>query len=592
MNRLLGIASVTIASVVLSCARPPGAPNLLLVTIDTVRADRLGCYGYAAATTATLDSLAADGVVFERAYSPYPLTLPSHTSMLSGRLPFEHGVRNNDQIAGEGAPLVAQTLHAQGIATAAVVSAFVLDHQFGLSRGFDRYEDRMPRTASGEAANERPAKATTDLALSVLDDLAGDQFFLWVHYFDPHYPYSPPASWSGDPYDGEIATVDRELGRLLRALRAKGLSDRTAIIVAGDHGEAFGEHGEVEHGLFVYDTTLHVPLLLRLPGAQLAGRRISAPVGLADVGPTLLSLARAGDGRTFPFAQNLIPVARDSSDRSDLRPLYAETLSPCLNYGASPLASVRLGDWKYIEAPTPELYDLRTDPGEEHNLAPERPELASRYRDQLASMHSLDWMTAVDPLADVTTDASARERLASLGYVSAHDGQGTTTRPDPKIIVDVGAKIRDGNLALARGDTSAAETAFLRAMEIDPGNWKASWKLARLYEQQQRLDDAVEIYHDAIEASPTNVSARLNLGSLLLRMGESARALPTLDAVVRAKPDLASAHALRGLALGRLGRIDEARAECRTALRLDPEEQLAAEILRSLGAGSTEAGSD
>ena len=253
---------ILIAAILTGCSDSQ-PPNLILITLDTVRADHLGCYQSEGPSTPRLDALAAEGLIFTRAYTPYPLTLPAHASLLGGLLPFEHGIRNNDMpLAGDAAPLVQERLRQQGYATAAVISAFVLDRRFGLARGFDHYLDAMPQSdPGGEPAVERRGDATTDLALGLLDELGSGPFFLWVHYFDPHSPYTPPPPYQGTGYAGEISYTDAEVGRLLDGLIERGLYRDAAVIVAGDHGEAFGEHGEVEHGFFIYDTTLHVPLI-------------------------------------------------------------------------------------------------------------------------------------------------------------------------------------------------------------------------------------------------------------------------------------------------------------------------------------------
>ncbi len=293
----------------LSACRPaprsaPTARNLVLITIDTLRADRVGAYGWTRARTPALDSLARDGAVFERAYAAAPITLPSHATILTGRYPPGHGARDNGLRVSESAPTLATQLRASGFQTAAFVAAFPLDHQFGLARGFDVYGDRMPRGSDGRLANERPASQVVDEAISWLTSdqhLApstqhGTQppapstqhpFFLWVHLFEPHAPYGDPGSGrsTSDRYDDEIATADREIGRLLTALAPA--RERTLVVAAGDHGEAFGEHGEFAHSIFVYDTTLRVPLLMSGPGIRPA-TRVADPVTLADVAPTAM----------------------------------------------------------------------------------------------------------------------------------------------------------------------------------------------------------------------------------------------------------------------------------------------------------------
>ena len=347
---------------------PPPAPpsNLLLITLDTVRADRLGAYGAAGAATPALDGMARAGVRFEQAIAAAPLTLPSHATILTGLPPTRHGLRHNG--AGRLADPIdtlAERLRAAGYDTAAFVGAFVLDRRFGLDQGFALYDDEIPRGATAPHLEaERPASAVVERALGWLAEREGRPFFAWVHLYDPHAPYAPPepfrSRFPAQPYEGEIAAVDAQVGRLLAEIESRGWSDRTLVAVAGDHGESLGEHGEATHGLLLYEATLRVPLLLRGAGLP-AGGVVRAPVGLTDLGPTLAGLL----GRDMAPPQGGRDLSADLRAGREPAPadLYSETEYP-RSFGWAALAALRRGGWKLIAGPRPELYDLSLDPDE------------------------------------------------------------------------------------------------------------------------------------------------------------------------------------------------------------------------------------
>jgi choline-sulfatase len=358
-------------------AAASGAPlNLMLVPLDTVRADHLGCYGDTSAETPHLDTLGGQGVRFAHASSQVPLTLPSHTTILTGLLPPHHGVRNNGNAPLAAAtPTLATVLAGAGYRTAAFVGAFVLDHRFGLDRGFAIYDDEIerPADASWLLEAQRPGDQVVDRALAWLGADDARPFFLWVHLYDAHAPYNPPSPYRerhpGKPYDGAVAFADAQVGRLLAALAARGLDDRTVVAITADHGESLGEHGELTHGLLLYEPVLAVPLLLRAPG--LAARRVDTPVSLVDLAPSLAGLL----GRQLPAppggaldGRDLSPALRAGREPAAAE-LYAETRYPEV-FGWSPLFALRRRELKYIAAPHPELYDLERDPKEARNLVP------------------------------------------------------------------------------------------------------------------------------------------------------------------------------------------------------------------------------
>lgn len=509
------------------CARggPPAASaaprSVLLVTVDTLRADRVGAYGDAAARTPAMDALAAQGILFERAYTPAPITLVAHTSLMTGLLPPAHGVRGNGAFAlGPGVPTLAEALRARGLATAAFIGGFPLVRRFGLARGFDEYDDAMAK-APGVAYEfaERRGDAVAASARTWLGVHPG-RVFVWVHLFDPHAPYDPPPPFrSADPYRGEVSAADAAMGSLLAAWDAR--PEPSLVVFAADHGEAFGEHGEESHSLFVYDTTLHVPLVLRGPGFR-GGRRIATPVGLADVAATVIEAVGPG-GPVLPGR-----TLRRFADGAAAEPLYAETLAPRLDFGWSDLRAWRDGRYKYIRAPRPELYDVQADPAESHDVAASQPAVVARLR------AGLDGAAAAAGEAESrrAPDTGTAERLRALGYVQGPEARGSGA--DPKDMIDVALLI-----ARAAGpfrDHAAAAAAYRPIAMRDPANPLVNLRLADALLRAGRADEAIPYYKRVIAGQPR-----------------------TADAFV----GLASAHAERG-------RLDDARRVLEQALAVDP----------------------
>src|SRR5262245_20033234 len=447
-------------------AQAPAPQRILLVTIDTLRADHVGAYGAERAATRTLDSLAAAGVRFDAAVSPAPLTLPAHASLMTALDPPGHGVRHNGVFRLPAAiPTLAERLREAGHATGAVVGSQVLDRRYGLERGFDRYDDQLTdRVTGGSGWPERRADRVVDAALAMADQL-GPRFFLWVHFYDPHMTYDPPAgfasAFSSRPYDGEIAFVDAQLGRLLEGLRSRWGDAGLLVVVTSDHGESFGEHGDRTHSYFVYETTQHIPLLFAGAGLP-AGRSVGAPVGLVDVAPTLIALAGA---KPLPetAGRDLSPLLRGEEGAPENA--YFETVAPQLDFGWSPLLGLRAGSHKYIRAPRPELYDLAADPAGQAGLAAERPELVAELDAALeARLRAEPAHTA----APVVVTPAAREALASLGYLASPAGAGARELgkvggDDPKDRLGVITEVGRAQVAMAEGRAPEA-LALLRAL--------------------------------------------------------------------------------------------------------------------------------
>lgn len=504
-----------------------GPPSVLLLTLDTTRADALGAYGGGrGARTPVLDRLAARGVRWAQAITPTPLTLPAHASLFTGLLPPEHGVRANgsDALARE-VPTLAEAYGSRGYATAGFVASTVLDRNFGLARGFGRYGDRITH-------NVRMAREMTDAALEWLGRQgAGKPLFLWVHYYDPHAPYSPPGMDPKAPaaqrYAGEVAFMDREIGRLLAAL--PGGAGRWLIAAVGDHGESLGEHGEPDHGIFLYHCTLHVPLLLAGPGVP-RGKVVAEAVSTRRLASTLLRLTGPGKA-ALPFGRPLPGLpALDSGAAS---PVYAETRYPLTAYGWSPLEAVFDGRFKLIVAPRPELYDLAADPGETRNLLAGRQEGRQEARRLKAALRAAQRSFVAHP-ADAADSELARS-LESLGYLSGSGTSGKGTL-DPK----------DGPALLA--ELAAAKELM----------------------EQRKWPQAVARLKELVRRSPGSVGFLMPLAQALLEKGEDGAAIATYRQAVRENPRRIETHRSLAAAYRRLGREEEAKLEDEIVRTLSP----------------------
>ncbi|MEM1181144.1 MAG: sulfatase-like hydrolase/transferase [Acidobacteriota bacterium] len=464
------------------------APSIVLISIDTLRSDRLPAYGYDGVDTPALDALARDAVRFDRAFAHYPLTLPSHASMLTGQLPPEHGVRDNAGYAlSAEAPYLPRQLRDAGYRTGAFVSAWVLRAETGLGDGFDTYGDRLEAEERLAGVVQRAGADTVAEALDWLEQ-GGDSdtpFFLFVHLYEPHTPYEAPEAFRGrgrDAYDDEIATADAAVGQLLEDLRRRGDYDPSVIIALSDHGESLGEHGETEHGVLLHRPVLQVPLFVKLPGGERAGEVISHNVGLAQVAPTLRALAGLPGADPEASARGLFEDATG--------PVYAETFYPRLSLGWSELTALVDGDWHYIHGPRPELYDWVRDPAQlDDRLALDRRRAAA-MRERLA-----DFEQPLLPPAAVDEEAAAR--LASLGYLSAGDA-GDGPRPDPKSQLPSLEALRDAVRLQSQGQPAAAEDALrelLRTSPDMPGAWE---QLGIVLEELGRPREATEAWKNAL----------------------------------------------------------------------------------------------
>jgi choline-sulfatase len=564
-------------------AAGPSAPprDVLLVTIDTLRADHLGCYGYRPAHTPTLDGLAARGARFATAVAHAPLTGPSHASILTSHTPLGHGMRDNGgYVLPPEVRSVAQDFAEAGYRTAAFVSGFPLKRRFGLDRGFETYDDQLPRgkDARRTAYVERTADRTTDAALRWLDGLASGPasapFFLWVHYFDPHAPYEAPAEYTktaASPYDGEIAFADAELDRLLLKVEEKS-GGGALVLVTADHGESLGEHGEDTHGIFVYDSTIRVPFLLAGPGVPAGVVSETVARGI-DVAPTLLDYAGLNDGA---MEGRSLRRAAEGEPLPDA-PAYSESLHPQLQYGWAPLHAWRTARFKFIEAPRSELYDLRADPGETHDLS-------GVERDRLRKMRgALDeaMAEAKTPDASSDVDAETRERLAALGYV----GTGGTDTPspnarDPKDGIALAVRLGRNGMTVARTEPRKAIRELTKLLAEDPGMLVVLRTRAVAYEAAGQYEGAVRDLRELEKRKALTAEDAVVLGDNLRLAGHLQEATEVLERTIRENPKFAQPWLSLAAVFVQEKKIDEATAAFRKVLEIDPDHT---EALRGLG---------
>ncbi len=571
MTRLAPLAFTALVS--LAQDDPPA--RLLLVTLDTTRADRVGCYGCAAARTPTIDALAARGVLYEQAWSSAPVTLSAHATILTGVYPCAHGVRENGAFElAPSARLLSEALKESGFRTGAFVASFVLDPRFGLDQGFDVYD--APGSAErgglfGQA--ERPASAVADAALRFVDSLgARDRFFLWVHFYDAHHPYQPPAEFaeSGlDPYDGEIAACDAALRRVVDGLRQRGLDEGLVVAVVGDHGESLGEHGEKHHGTFVYEATMRVPLIVAPPPKGVVpGTRLSAPVSIADLAPTLLE--RLSIGRSSLPDATLPTLPNSDASGGEERALYLESFSPYYTHKQHPLRAVVWKGFKFVEAPQRELYSLADDPREARDLSAERAELCARLAARLAALGAehrpLGWSGAIGQFS--LEDA---RKLEQLGYAAAEAGGDPLGEPeeeglpDPKACIgDVEVRERVGTLMkeateLIGGDP---ETAATRTPESKPQRRRAAGR---------KLAEARELVMGLRARNPRDPFVDWSLGTIETGLGRFDEAAAVYERIVAGAPRNASGHFNLANAYLRTGHVDWARREMEKAAWLEPK---------------------
>ncbi len=627
-----------------AAAQTPAKPalNVVLITIDTLRADHLGCYGYKQIKTPNIDGLAAEGTRFERAFAVVPVTLPSHTSILTGTYPMLSGMHDfSGNKLSPLQPTMASVLKQAGYQTGAVIAAAVLDSRFGLNQGFDFYYDHFEFSRLDEAnldEMQRPGDVVAAVALKWLekDWLEKDQlaknsqkkFFLWMHLYDPHFPYHLAEPYSREyaarPYDGEIAFADEQVGRLLRFLKDKGIYQNTVIVLCGDHGESLGEHGEKTHGFFIYNATMHVPLIVRLPENRLpentAAHVVAGPVSLVDLMPTILGAV----GLEVPSqvqGRSLLPELRAESanhegtgqaDRD--RVLYGETFLPRIHFNWSELRGSENTKYHFIDAPRPELYDLAKDPGEVHNLFAEKSAVAEEMRAKLAGLIR-DYSGSKEMAEKTGLDPALMERLKSLGYAGFSGGSDPGGKdptisgrnlPDPKdrvatyeLVSDAVADSQHGRYlesieklkSVIKTEPNSvpahymqglnyyrlkmfaeAEEELQKAVQLSPDYALALFNLGMAQAHAGQIDAAIATLQRTLQLDGTNFEAAFNLGVAFLQKKQLEPAAAAFQQSVTINPEFARGRRALGETLLYQGKLDDAIAQLRRAVELAPQE--------------------
>ena len=565
--------------------------NVLMVTFDTTRADHIGCYGNTRIRTPTLDRLAADGVRFTRALSVAPITLPSHSTIMTGRYPIAHGVRDNGVfVLGDEQLTLAEILREQGYATAAAVGAFPLTARFGINQGFAFFDDHLTAMFEDYLGNiavpkkrlffdERRAAQVNDAILPWVEANADGPFFAWVHYFDPHQPFEPAPPfdqlYADDPYDGEIAYADASLGFLLARLERLGVMDRTLVVMTADHGEGLSEHNEITHAMLAYNSTLHVPLIIRPPAAGDAPREavVEERVGTVDIVPTVLDLLGIEPPAGLQ-GRSLVPLWNGGREDGTAPPAaYAENISPRLTHGWGELRVLVDGALKYIHGPRPELYDLDADPGELHDLIAARPDDARRLRAALERFLETHAAAGASKIEEI--DAATRQRLEALGYLHA---SGTVAEEISEELIDGGIPPQDrvGHLndlstakhLLFKGRPAEALLYTEKLIAADPESPLYLELHASALAGVDRLDEAWEVVRRLGEGSETSEPLILGLAARRFERGDERRAVDFLRGYLDRSPSAQGAWLLASLRQ-RLGERGAAREALERALEIE-----------------------
>jgi arylsulfatase A-like enzyme/tetratricopeptide (TPR) repeat protein len=566
-----------------SCSKQEPLPtgerdlNLLVITLDTIRTDRLGAYGNPDVRTDFVDGLAERGVVFDRCVAPTPLTLPSHTSLLTGTYPVFHGVRDNgNYVVPEELTTMAELANEAGYRTGAFVGAFVLSSRWGLDQGFASYsepEGGYDPALVSFAQIQRRADEVVDDAVAWLRRSSDKPFFAWVHLYDPHLPYDPPPDFAreyeGDPYLGEVAFADDQLGRLQSFLESSGLDSRTIVVFAGDHGEGLGDHGEFDHGLLLYQTTAHAPLIIAHPSIE-GGVRRPEVVSLVDILPTIADVI----GLPVPAevqGQSLWPLISGAGAFEE-RPVYAETYYPKLHFGWSPLTALQDRRFQLIQSSDPELYDLERDPLQQQNLFDSHSDVAGRMTRELEALGARLSLGAME--ASSAPDAETIAKLAALGYVAtgvdSAEAQPAEDLPSPKSMLWLYNRLIEASRAVSAGDEAEGERRLLEILEADDSLVDAWVALGRLYRRQGRLAESLVAFREAHAERPLDPFLVSKLANAMISMQQFAEAEELLLAALAEHPgDPYIVFALARV-MEATGRFAEAEDSFRRVVELDP----------------------
>ncbi|HEV2117498.1 MAG TPA: sulfatase-like hydrolase/transferase [Terriglobales bacterium] len=618
----LSACCLIFAAMASAAPRPEAASrapvNLLLVTIDTLRPDHLGCYGDRQVHTPNIDSLADAGTRFEHAYTPVPITLPSHTVIMTGTYPMYSGMHDfSGNRLNPQQPTLASILKAQGYATGAVLGSAVLDHRFGLNQGFDFYYDHFDFNRLEDAnldLMKRPGNQVVDQALQWLAANERKPFFLWVHLYDPHTPYEPPPpfdrEYRGRPYDGEIAFADVQVGRLLRFLKEKQLYGRTLIVLTGDHGESLGEHGEKNHGFFIYDATLHIPFIVKLPAGERHEATVADPFSTVDLLPTVLSVLKVPTPSDTQGGSVLPEILGKQRPTALPAQLYSESFLPLLHFDWSDLRGIQVGKYHFIDVPKPELYDLSADPGELHNIYEQKPAIAQELKAQLNALEQ-KYTAGTRQAQSMPLDPVLSERLKSLGYAAfsgGHPAKSGDNRqlPDPKDRIAMFELVSEAVDASQHGryDESTAKLTqalkteetcvpvhyllgldyyrmqnyadsireFRRVLQLSPDYTLVYYYLGLAYARSGDYPNSIDYLQRALQADGTNFSAAYNLGAIYLKTSNVEQAATAFRQAIQIYSGYEPAHLALGEVLLYQGKVDDAVAELRQAVQLAPND--------------------
>ncbi len=588
IRRWLCLIGLTASAVAATGAATAARPNIVLITLDTTRADRMGFLGSKRGLTPNLDLLARQADVFTHAYAQAPITPTSHASILTGTYPQFHQVNDFRVPLAKDLPFAPDILRARGYHTAAFVGSIVLDpsptYAPGFDRGFDTYDANFHYEGPGEKhyrTVERRGGEVVAHALAWLKKNPEGPFFIWVHLYDPHDPYDPPepykTRYAKEPYDGEIAYVDAALGKLFRELKVRGLYDGAAIAIMADHGESLGAHGEETHGVFLYDETIRVPLVIKLPYGGAVGKRVENRAELVDVLPTLLQVAGI-DVPAEVQGESLLglmkPVAEGAGDAGGWRdhPAYAETDYPHTAFGWSGERSLRTGKYLYVQAPRKELYDLMTHPDAGHDVSGKLTAITSTLADQVNAFRAKTSSSREAPKAVV--DPTAQEKLAALGYASGGPQAKTGTAgdgADPKDKVEIGNMVHRANALRENGHFKEAAAILQQIVAKEPTLTGMYAKLGDNLLDLKEYEQSVPVLRKAAELDPDSPMSHFRLAKGLMGAGDFAAAVPELEFAVAKVPTFADAHVFLEMAYARTNRVPETIKECKTVLEFLPD---------------------
>jgi arylsulfatase A-like enzyme/Tfp pilus assembly protein PilF len=581
MCRIKRVSIIVLSAFLLSMPpKPHSEPknssdfNILLITLDTTRADHLGCYGYEKTKTPNLDTLARNGVRFANAYSQVPLTLPSHCSIMTGTYPLYHQVHNNGfYYLGPENLTLANLLKKSGFKTAAFVSSFTLDSRFGIAQGFDLYDDKFQdEEILKNFRSERKADKLFASFSPWFDENFNQKFFCWVHFYDPHLPYDPPSPFKEEfddkPYDGEIAFVDFVLGKILDKFREKNILDKTLLIVAGDHGEALGERREVDHGLFLYDNTLKVPLVFYAEKELPGGVVVSSRVRLIDILPTILDLLRISIPKEVQ-GTSLLPYI--TGQKKDDLPSYIETYFPRENFGWSGLQGLIDSEWKFIRAPRPELYYLKNDPREESNIFQKERAISRAEAEKLGDL--IKKFSKGMEATRRTLTPEEEEKLRSLGYIGGGHAEDLLKKslPDPKDKIEDYILYFRGNLLETEGNFEKASECYREVLRLNPDVPWNYVNLGFLYMKMNRTKQAIELLEKVQTRFPDSVVILSRLMSFYLKAERWEDALSKGQVILKINPHFFDALFLSGSANAKIGKWKEALNYYQKALEIEPE---------------------